>query len=252
MVGSPLRNAAQSTAIPMTATRISAPKIPSMIKTVFRVPDIVRSSVWLVLSACEYAGAREKVYPQISQITKNLRNLWMDLLSYDPAAAHDFIAAIKDRCLARRDGALGFVEDDAGALIFERCNRRRGRGVAVTHAHLGAYWFSRIFESDPIRAGYSELVTQQLFRWSSSDAIRFRIDRDHVQRPLAGDTDAATLPNRVAMNAFVTSNYLAGSVDDLTRAGQALGRIFCFEISIDEPRVIAVRHEADLLRLLLF
>ncbi len=50
--------------MPMMATKIRAPKIPSMIKTVFLVPDIVKSSVLMgfaIHPICEYAGAWEKV-----------------------------------------------------------------------------------------------------------------------------------------------------------------------------------------------
>ena len=45
--------------MPMMATRKSAPRMPNMIKTVFRVVDIFRSSV-----LCEYARVEEKVYKQ--------------------------------------------------------------------------------------------------------------------------------------------------------------------------------------------
>src|SRR5690349_9184600 len=51
MVGSLLRNADQMSTTPMTQTRSTAPRIPSMIKATFRVDDIVLRSSGLLRKA---------------------------------------------------------------------------------------------------------------------------------------------------------------------------------------------------------
>src|SRR5690349_9512170 len=54
------------------------------------------------------------------------------------------------------------------------------------------------------------------------------------------------------MNAFVTTDDTPCRIDYLTVTRQTLSCVFVFEITIDEARVIAVRHKTNLLRLFLF
>jgi hypothetical protein len=51
------------------------------------------------------------------------------------------------------------------------------------------------------------------------------------------------------VNAFVSADDAPFGVNNLAARGHLVFAPFCFEVSLDEARVVAVGHEADLLRL---
>src|SRR5215218_9298986 len=108
----------------MTQTSSTAPRIPSMIKATFLVDDIVRSSILLRKGAGKC-------------LSSHRLHGFLD----DPAAADDFVAAVENRSLARRDRALWLVKDDACALVVERSDRRRRGCVTITHTRFRAHRF---------------------------------------------------------------------------------------------------------------
>src|SRR5207248_10963363 len=93
-----------------------------------------------------------------------------------------------------------------------------------------------------------ELIAQQLFLETYDDAILYGVNRDDVERALARNADAASLPDGVVMNAVVSAQDTTARVNDLAFAGQTIRLVFSFEIAINEASVVAVGHEANLLR----
>src|SRR6266568_4159283 len=171
---------------------------------------------------------------------------------HDPSAADNFIAAIEDRRLARRDRALWLVKFYAGAIICERHNRRGRCRVTIADTDFCAHRLSRIVERDPIDTSRGESVAQQFIVVADDYTILLRIDPENIKRPWLRDTNSAALADRVAMNARVRTNNLSAGRDDFAGARQSFGLLFSLQISIDEAGVVAIRNETNLLRLFLF
>ena len=112
--------------------------------------------------------------------------------------------------------------------------------MPVANADLRAYRFLAVIVRDPVDSGGRKFAAQQFFRRPDRHAIPIRIKREHVQRTLVGDTDAPTLADRVAMNAFMTSNNTAVAVDNLASTRQTIARVLRFEIAIDKSCVVTV------------
>src|SRR5205085_5235461 len=105
--------------------------------------------------------------------------------------------------LTGRNSALGFIKADARTPVCERLNRG-GRGfMAITHAHIGAHGPLWIIECDPVDACGDKLPTQQLFALAHDHAIAPRINLHDVERSFMREPQAASLPDREVMYAYV-------------------------------------------------
>src|SRR4051812_11198652 len=172
------------------------------------------------------------------------------LLHY-PSAAQNLFASVEDRGLSGRDGALRLVEAHADAGLSERrdgCGRLR---VTVAHAHVGAHGLARLVEGYPVDARGCELRAQQLVRVADDDAVRLRLDAHDVERQLSRHAYPAPLARRVAVHALVRAHDAPLRVHYLAARGPLAFTPFRIEVALDEARVVAVGHEANLLRLAL-
>src|SRR5216110_2606584 len=86
------------------------------------------------------------------------------MYSINPTTAEHEFARIEHRALARRDGALRFVEAHLNARrIAAGKNRRTGGAVLVADPHLGARRFGRWCDRDPINILDVHRAAEQLF-----------------------------------------------------------------------------------------
>src|SRR5439155_15697807 len=138
------------------------------------------------------------------------------------------------------------------AVVPERCDRRRRRGVTITHAYFGLRSFALVVWGNPIHARGYELIAQQFFLLADHDPVSDRIDSGNVQRLRISDANAASLSDRVMMNAGVRADDRAFRVDDFAGAWQAISLSFRGEIAIDEAGIITVGNKTDFLRFFLF
>src|SRR5207302_801653 len=152
----------------------------------------------------------------------------------DPTTANHFIAAIKNRCLARSNGALWFIERHPRATVRQGRDCGGRSSVAIANANFRAYWLRRAVERNPVHACGAEFIAQQFVVVTNDDAIACRLNAKNVKRFCVGDADPTSLPNGIAMNARVPANHISVSGDDLTFARQACSLLFRFKVAIDE------------------
>src|ERR1051325_1806768 len=128
----------------------------------------------------------------------------------DPSTTENFVSAVENSCLTGGYRSLRFDELDVRAVVWQWCDRRRGRLVTITNPHARFDWFSWIIKSNPVDACCHEFIAQQFIVISNDDTIVCGVDVEHVKRPGVRDADAATLPYRVAMNARMLADAFAG------------------------------------------
>src|SRR5438128_4197028 len=112
-------------AIPSTTINIKPSTILEIMSATLRPVDIAIASFYLLFlknfADCEYERDNEKVLVTGARRRKFASCLLLPaycrLSLHDPSAADNFIAAIEDRRLARRDRALRFVELDPSATV---------------------------------------------------------------------------------------------------------------------------------------
>src|SRR5207253_1999868 len=90
------------------------------------------------------------------------------------------------------------------------------------------------------------------FLFADDNTVSIRIDSGDVERLRISDANAASLSDRVMMNAGMRADHRTLPVDDFAGPRQAISLSFRSEITIDEPGIIAVGHKTDFLRLFLF
>src|SRR5205085_3058551 len=82
-------------------------------------------------------------------------------------------------------------------------------------------------------------------------AVRLGLDAHDVERQLTRDAKPAPLSRRVVMDSLVLADDSPRRVHDLAARGPLALAPFRIEVALDEARVVAVGHEANLLRLAL-
>src|SRR5438105_6015227 len=132
---------------------------------------------WSRALVCACAGI--KVNNEVRSATKKCDFLNMLITTlHNPSTAENFVSAVEHCCLSGGYCSLGFDELDMRVVVRERCNRRRRRGVTITHAYFGLQRFAWIVEGNPIHACGHELIAQQFFLLADDDAVSVRIDSD--------------------------------------------------------------------------
>src|SRR4051794_25424172 len=92
----------------------------------------------------------------------------------NPATAEHAIAFVTDRGLAGSDGALRFIEDDAGRAIRARMNGRRGAGMPVANFDGGTKRL--VGRAVPRGVVDLELLDDKILGIADNDAARGGID----------------------------------------------------------------------------
>src|SRR5512133_4375926 len=166
----------------------------------------------------------------------------IDRPSEDPAATDHLVADAEHGGLPGRDPAHRRRERDLRAAA-RRAHRPGLPLVAVAHLHARRDRPAGRGARGPTHVLHAETVARRVVGGADHDASGTRLDPDDVARRRAGPAEAPALTDREPVDAGVTPEHLAVGRDDL--AAQ------------DPPRRaerhvvarVALRHEADLLRL---
>src|SRR5690606_6178866 len=128
----------------------------------------------------------------------------------------------------------------------EPCRPRRARG-ANPGEHLDAVGaeFFRFAVAQPVERPHADTPGLERLAGPHDDARVRRVDMDDVERIAGGNAEAAALAHRVAQDALVPAQHATVDVDDLAAGGRFRAQLGY------EVRVSALRHEADVLAVLL-
>lgn len=153
------------------------------------------------------------------------------------------VAFVEDGGLSWGSGALGLVEGDGQLVNTSLLGHRRHRVLAVVslHQHLARTLPNVAADEVHIASHYPH--AEQLVLKANNEPIGERILPQHVQRFARRYADALALPDGVADEPRVLPEHAPFPIHDLPRIESSVRAT----AALDEPRIVAVGHEADVL-----
>ena len=165
-----------------------------------------------------------------------------EITSFDDLSAAEYgVAVVQNGGLAGRYCALRRVKLYGNAAAFVG-NRRCGL-LRLPIANLGgaAYRFGRSLAADPVEVANLGCRRVQLVAATKRNRATFGVDAAHISALWERQAEAAVLPYGVVSYAAVSSENLAGSIDEIAaRCFDACQPLYCCG-------VVAVGNKADIL-----
>src|SRR5262245_1005642 len=160
-----------------------------------------------------------------------------------PASAEADLAVVEDGGLARRDRALRRVEAHEHPVRTLGRDRGLGVGVAVADLDAGPDLAAGRLDGEPVPVASVERRRAEVLLPAHDDGARGGEDGEHVERLRRVEAQPPPLADSEPVDSRVAAERLAVGTDDRT------GPILADRLPLDEARVVAVGHEADLLAL---
>ena len=148
---------------------------------------------------------------------------------------------VEHNSLSRRNGPLGFIENDTRFIPRQRIYRTGSRALVIACAGESADRRIRFWNRKPVESRRQELVpVQRAFR-ANEKRVAHRVLPDHIAGLAHGETKAAPLPDRIAEQTLMPSDRVPVLIQDVAV------RIALTCPVPDKPGIVSVRNKADVL-----